>query len=453
MRFTLLTLLLVFCLRVSGQDLMTVDYTFAISNLPENETVQLAYYLGGKTYMRHEFGTSVTGIFNYKADSVHRGMYLLYFKQKGDFAQLIFNEPKFSMAIDYKDLLGSAKVDGSRENQVYYDYLRYLDQRHREIESIKNEVGLTESQKAQKQTALNKEVKAQQRSIIEGNPNTLVTAFIQATLEPEIPNAPAGLSETEAQDWRSYYYRDHYFDDFDLSNSSLLYTPVFQNKLDVYRNQLTPQEPDSMIAMVNRVIGLAEGSQEVKRYLIINLVNEFARFKVVCMDKAYVHMVDTYYASGFADWIDKDQLNKMLSRANNLRNNLCGVKAYNFKLTSANYEQVELNQIKADWTILVFLKSDCTHCEKVLLDLKSLEPTNADYKVVTIHQKGDQNWLNQLADFKSEKWLNLIDTQGEIDWEKQYNLDSYPLVYVLDANKVIRYKRIEAKQIQQILSQ
>lgn len=453
MRFTLLTLFLVFCLRVSGQDLMTVDYTFAVSNLPENETVQLAYYLGGKTYIRHEFGSSVTGIFNYKADSVHRGMYFLYFKQKGDLAQVIFNEPKFSMAIDYKDLLGSMKVDGSIENQVYYNYLRYLNQQRKAIELINKEEGLAEIQKTQKQNVLDQEVKTKQKSIIEANPNTLVAAFIQASLEPEIPNSPARLSEAEAQDWRFYYYRDHYFDDFDLSNSSLLYTPVFQNKLNVYRNQLTPQEPDSMIAMVNRLISLAEDNEEVKRYLIIDLVNEFARSKVVCMDKVYVYMVDTYYASGVADWVDKDQLNKMLSRANSLRNNLCGVKAYNFKLTSASYEQVELNQIKADWTILVFLKSDCSHCDKVLLDLKSLEPTNADYKIVTIHQKGDQNWLNQLADFKNDKWLNLIDTQGEIDWAKQYNLDSYPLVYVLDANKVIRYKRVEANQIQQIISQ
>lgn len=432
---------------------MTVDYTFAINNLPQNETVQLAYYLGDKTYIRHEFGPSVTGIFNYKSDSVHRGIYLLYFKQKGDFAQVVFNEPKFSMALDYQDILGSMKVDGSKENQVYYDYLKYLSQQRGKAETINNEEGLTEGQKTQKQSLIDKEVKARQHSIIKENPNTLVADFIRATFDPEIPNPAAGLSEAEAQDWRFYYYRHHFFDDFDFSNSSLLYTPVFHNKLSVYRNQLTPQEPDSMIAMVNRVISLAAGNEEVKKYLIIDLVNEFAKSKVVCMDKVYVYMVDTYYASGIADWIDKDQLNKMLNNANKLRNSLCGVNAYNFKLTSASYEQVELKQIKTDWTILVFLKSDCSHCERVLLDLKSLDLPNADYKIVTIHQKGDQGWLDQLADFKSDKWLNLIDTQGEIDWEKQYNLDKYPLVYVLDANKVIRYKRVEASQIQQILGQ
>lgn len=452
MRYTVLFLLIVSGFRMFGQELITVDYTFAVANLPEGEKVQLAYHLGGKTYVKHAFEPSSTGILSYQSDSVHTGVYMLYFSNKGEYVQFLINEPKFSMAIDYNNLIGGLKVDGSKENQAFFDMIKYLNGQSEKLGLNDDESGLSESEARENVAVYKSLLKERQQQVVKDNPGTLLADFVRASMEIEIPDGPTGASQDEMQEFRFNYFKTHFFDNVNFENAGLLYSPVLYSRIDYYLKELTIQQPDSMIAAAKRLGELSSANKEINKFLIIHLLNEFANSKAVCMDKAYVYMVDTYYATGIADWVDEGQLEKILANANNLRNNLCGSKAYNFKLTSSDFEQVELDQVTADWTILVFLKSGCSECNELLKRLSSMELDGASYKVVTVHQKGDKDWLSQLAGYEGEGWINLIDTEGDIDWKRQYNLSSFPLVYLLDEQKNIQYKRISPAQIAQIIN-
>ena len=46
--------------------------------------------------------------------------------------------------------------------------------------------------------------------------------------------------------------------------------------------------------------------------------------QVMCMDKVFVKLVNQYYASGQVDWLNEEQLKKIVDRAKELRHTMCG---------------------------------------------------------------------------------------------------------------------------------
>lgn len=434
-----------------AQDQMTVNLYFNIKNLPANEEVQLAYRLGDKSYIKEELGRSQNGAYNYQSDSVHRGVYLLNFKNKNTYFEFILNEPAFSIIADYNDLNNTQGSLGSKENEVFFDFTKKVTQQNQKISQVDNNASWNEERKEQEKEILNNDTREFMESIVAENPGLLVTDLLKASMDPVIPDAPSGMTEQEAQMFRFNYYKDHFFDNVNFENSALLYSPVIYSKVTMYRDQLTYQEPDSLLNAANRMIQLASVNYDIKKYLVIEFLNYFAKSKVICMDKAYVAMADQYYASGEADWVDPEQLNKIIDNANNLRNNICGKKAFNFTLKDAVGKSISLNSTQAEWTVLLFLKSDCSSCDRELEKLKSVELSGVDYKVVTIHLKDDAGWQKQMQDFQGDQYVHLTDVVGVIDWKQQYNLNSFPLVYVLDKEKVIRYKQVSVELLPQLI--
>ena len=47
--------------------------------------------------------------------------------------------------------------------------------------------------------------------------------------------------------WQYYYYRNHYFDNFNISDPRLLRTPFYEDKIMTYLTKVVPQIPDSLI--------------------------------------------------------------------------------------------------------------------------------------------------------------------------------------------------------------
>lgn len=451
MRALLLTFFFISSVVLVAQNQMTVNLYFNIKNIPADEEVQLAYRYGDKTYIKKELGQFQNGAYSYQSDSVDRGVYLLNFKDKNSYFEFILNEPTFSLTADYNDLNNTQASLGSKENEVFFDFIKKVNEHNQKVLQVDEHTAWDDQRKEQEMQSLNEEMTQYRESILSENQGLLVTDLLKGSIDPIIPDVPEGMSEADAQNFRFNYYREHFFDNLNFENSALLYSPIIYSKIQTYRDQLTYQEPDSLLKAANHMIELASVDSEVKKYMIIEFLNFFAKSKVVCMDKAYVGMVDRYYASGEASWVDSDQLNKIIENANNLRNNLCGERAFNFTLKDSEGKSVSLHSIQAEWTVILFLDSDCSSCERELQNLKSLDLSEVDYKIVTVHLKEDETWQKQVSDLKGDQYIHLKDVAGLVDWEQQYNLRAFPMVYVLDKDKVIQLKRVSVGLLPQIM--
>ena len=219
------------------------------------------------------------------------------------------------------------------------------------------------------------------------------------------------------------------------------------NQVVAYQKNIIKNHPNSFLAVI------------IKANLPVIFLNKYAKSKIVGMDAVYVHIVNNYYATGDADWIEQEQLNKILENANTLKPILIGKVAPNLSLEATNGIKFNLHELKSKYTVLYFLKSDCLNCKKsnnldLISDYEKLKNLGAELIAVCF---GDVEGAKKCTDAaKASKIKNWLHVKLAIDQEtalKNYNLTYYPSVFVLDNNKKIISKRIGLDQLTEVIKE
>ena len=86
-------------------------------------------------------------------------------------------------------------------------------------------------------------------------PKTFLAKIFKTMSEPEIPDPPKDAKGNITDSTFQFrYYKYHYWENVDFGDERLLRTPIFQNKIKTYMNQLTAQTPDSIIVSADTII-------------------------------------------------------------------------------------------------------------------------------------------------------------------------------------------------------
>ena len=123
-----------------------------------------------------------------------------------------------------------------------------------------------------------------------------------------------------------------------------------------------------------------------------------------------------------------------------------------------------LQEVKADYTVLVFFGPTCGHCKKEMPKIKhnvdSLVAAGIDIKTFAVATEFDKKeWEKFITNQKTEAWLNVADINHDdegnpvasSDWRDKYDIYSTPVIYLLDKEKKILAKRITHKQVTEII--
>jgi hypothetical protein len=94
-------------------------------------------------------------------------------------------------------------------------------------------------------------------------------------------------------------------------------------------------------------------------------------------------------------------------------------------------DSVDLHSIESEYTILFFYDHDCDVCQKEMQDLDSITVQQPEIKIISIDMNTD--------DARVDVLYNL------------YDIETTPLIYVLDRDKRMIAKKIQAKQIPLVL--
>ena len=118
--------------------------------------------------------------------------------------------------------------------------------------------------------------------------------------------------------------------------------------------------------------------------------------------------MDSYYATGKADWLGEAQLKKVVDRAEDLRYSQCGERIPNIILPDTSQTNwVSLYDVDAKYTLVSIWESTCGHCKK---EMPKLEALYEEW-----HEKG----LGDLCDrqrFRTEPWLEFVREKNIGDW-------------------------------------
>ena len=433
-----------------------------IKDFQEKE-LYLAVNYGEKQYLQDTAVVNDAGEFVFAGpDTLKPGIYLVVLPPNNNYLQVLVTDEnqKFSLKTDTLDLSLNASFEGSLDNTLFYEYLKFISAKGKEAEPLrKMKEGLKEGDPnfdmAQKKLVeMDKEVTKYQEWLITEHPKTFTAAIVKSNMNIDIPKFEGTQNEQMEKEWR--FRQQHHFDNIDLGDQRLLRTPFLFQRVDYFVNKLHVRHPDSMAVAIDYVLAKMKPAPETYRYYVSHFLTMFATSKYVGMDAGYVHMVDKYYRTGEADWVEEEQLKKFIDEADKLKPVLIGKKAQNITLQKKDGTPVTLYDIKTPYTILYFWRYDCPACKKSTPHMKKFYENFKDRGVTLLavcaktQDEVPPCW-EYIDDNEIGDWLHTVDPYMRSRYNTKYNMRSTPQMFILDENKEIISKGIGAEQLEEVM--
>jgi thiol-disulfide isomerase/thioredoxin len=442
--------------------------------------VYLANYFGKQLYYNDTARIDAKGNYEFKGKPFNEcGKYAMVFPGPRYFEFIVVEEDiEFWSTADADPT--KIKVVKSNTNQKFFDFIRFINDRLKSRQPL--DACLADSTKNEEEKKgcrdaldrLNKEVTDYQWDIINKNPDNLLSKYLKMSMDIIIPDPPADLDKDKKQLWSYLYYRKHYWDYTDLQDPRIVRDQQFHRILENYLTKVLPQIPDTMVTEVRLLIDKTIGNTDVFKYVTHQATYQSETSKIMCMDKLFVYMVDTYYNSGKATWMSEKNLKDMKDAADKKRNCLCGSIGPDIILPDSTEKNwVSMHKNRGKYTLLVIWESSCGHCKKEVPKLLDVYHRWKDKGFVVYAVGNDlenEDWKKFIKEKKLD-WINVSDTkeimnneaatvlisQGKtslqsLNYRTTWDVNSTPKVYLMDENMKIIAKSISAEQIEEFLA-
>lgn len=426
--------------------------------------LSLANNLLDKQYIIDTARVNEAGEFVFTSDTaaLPKGIYLAVLAPDNQYFQLLVgNDPdqEFRLETDVENL-AEVRVESSRENALFYEYTRFLDEQQERSKAPRSVLADSTSTVAQRTAAqqeleaLNEVVNARQADILRKSPD----AFVAAIINTNAPNPPPEYADIAAEDERNArklrWLQTHYFDKINLRDDRLLRTPFLFDRIEYFVDKLFIPHPDTIATAIDFVLDQMDPKAEMFKYYVSHFINKAANSKIVGMDALYVHMVDNYYANGRAYWTTAASVDKMKTDVEKIRPLLIGKKAPDMRMKKRDGTPVRLYDIEAEYTILYFWQFACGSCKKSTPVMKDFYAKWKDRGVSIFSVCTKQNEIDKCWEYIDEReigdWLHATDRY--LRFYRDYDIRSTPTIFVLDKNKKIVSKQIGAQQLDELLT-
>lgn len=456
-----------------------IKITLKDSKAPE---IYLGFTMADKKYLKDTAKVQKNGLYVFEgSEKLTGGVFFIYTPSKQFFEIMVDDNQFFSIETDTVNFVKNAKIKGSTVNSVFFDFVSKAGPLQAEMGELKKRIsGLDKATQADSIELLNDkliakddELRALQDKIINENPDLFFTKLLLGIREPEVPKElPLNADGTRDSSYILRYYKAHYWDNFDFNENKLAYSEIFQNKLKMYFGKLVPPIHDSLIAEADLFLAKTEKAPELQKFLINFLYTYGDTTKMLGGENLAVHIGNKYFITNEAPWIEAAQLKKIQEHIRSLEKVIIGKKAPNLRLADTTGVQfLNLHDVKAKYTVVVFWDPTCGHCQK---DLPKLQTFYDEWKAkgVEIYSVYTQREIAEWKKFIKEKKLSfpnvavhpdmaanpekyiyelkLTDIES-LNMHKTYYITSTPQIYLLDENKMIIGRRLSPEGLPKLI--
>jgi thiol-disulfide isomerase/thioredoxin len=478
MRYFFLLLLTLF----SYSSLLAIDgyeIKVNIKNYEQNKLI-LAHYMASTILVDDTATISENGnfVFNGEKD-LAAGIYLLVMPPENKYIEVFLTETekKYSVQFDATTLTKDIEFKNAPDNALFYEYLHFMEQKRPALDELVKKI--QEGRKAKKEVAkeeqevnkLKKEIEKYKKTLIETHPKKLTSTILKSNLEIENPIFEGTTDEIRFQE---YMYRRHHFFDNVRSDPRFFRTKICNEMINYYLDQLTPIHPDSINYSVDQVLDLVSPDSNAFKTYFYNLINKYLQSEYMGMEAVYVHLVKEYTMKGRTNFFSEETNAKLTKDALIWEKTLIGKIAPDLEMFKLNIEQTikvkdhedvnrrfaldgktYMKSITKPYTVLVFWAPDCGHCKKsmpVLVDFYEKHQDSVEVFAVCHTQfKEYPACAEALKNYKAIKWINTVDPYYK--YIKDYDIQTTPLILLLDADKKVRFKKIAAEKLEMALEQ
>lgn len=376
-----------------------VNIKFSIDN-HQDSVFYFCKYHGSKVFVVDTL-KSEKGVFRYKnRTKLPEGIYLL--KNENNFPiteVLIAKKQRLSVKINDLDDWSTYKVKGcAKETKLYYKLMAKIRNTEANIAALESESGYNPDN-WRKIDSLKKDLGSFEESLRLKKKDAFINTVISS------------LKRHGMHD---------YWDDFPLNDARILTYPLIDNKLETYFDNLYNDAP-VINEEIDKLIAKTGDCVEVRDYLIWYFYRKYYNPKYMNLDDVYIHLIDEYFLKLEMENVSESMINLMADRAHYLENLKIGAKLP---------EIGDLYSIKASYIAVIFYDKTCQKCAK---EGVILEETRARHPEMVIFP----------VEVNSTDIKNLM---------SRYDIQTTPMIYILDHNKRIIAKRIKAEQVELILN-
>ncbi|MBQ6156728.1 MAG: DUF5106 domain-containing protein [Bacteroidales bacterium] len=409
-----------------------------------------------KKYLSAPFASSVTledkesmkpGMYEILGDSTFLGVILIPTEKN----------QKFSLTIDGEDV----KFNNSKENTIYYDYLKGITKFNERLDSLDQEFKRAQQSMPQYMLKvfvdslsasarhINDELRQYQRRTAAANANTLAGSIIATSTYLEDPPQEVLSNRQQFQK----YYIEHFFDNFAWNDPRIFNTVVVAQKLKEFCNMIYQLDNPDFDPLIVAALNKAKVNKTSYEYLFDALENVLGR-------NISPYKVEHTYIAILKDALqypklEEDRNRRYTRELGFIDKNHAGDTIPNFNLVLANGDTVSMYDIQSEYTLLYLQHPTCPTCHQVRNRMKDFDKLNraiesGKLKVVMVYFEDDpQVWSNYINSREANpKYLQGWNFDQTIDDQNLFDTRTIPYMFLLDKDKVVIKKDLLVNEIE-----
>ena len=242
----------------------------------------------------------------------------------------------------------------------------------------------------------------------------------------------------------------HFWDGIESFDGPTDENPILASQLDFYFDKLVAPLPDSITLEISRLIDRTESNTDLRDFILWHLLEKYRHPEYIGQDQVFVWLYDQYFSQLEIKDLNKTNLAMIRDKAERLRRLALFNLAPDFKIDGS----LNLYSIEGEYIVVYFYDHDCDVCQQEMHDLDSVCENHTEITVLAIDMNMDGSGGFAIrtqgnGDLKSPIQHRRITNPSELIG--LYDIETTPLIYVLDRDKRIIAKKIRAKQIPLIL--
>ncbi|MEM1215615.1 MAG: redoxin domain-containing protein, partial [Bacteroidota bacterium] len=363
-----------------------------------------------------------------QAEPFPQGLYFLLLPNGANFKFLLAEDQEFTLKTSLAQLGVDMQVEGNIDNELLFQTNAYEQSHNAKQRPLNQQLKAYQPTDPQYQQIMDQlqTLQVERKNHLEGifaqHPNTFFTTFKRAGQNPL-------LRRELPEEKQVPVYRMEFWDNVDLRDDRLMRTPVIYNKMKRYFTELTPQQPDSIIVALERLIAQIPNikGSEYYKYFVNWVALEYTPTETTLMDSeaVWVHIVKNHFTYERAFWSDSTNTYSLQLRAEEMGNSLIGQLGPNVKAPDPSGTLRAVYDLKAPYIVVYLYNPDCEHCQEqtpVLVNLhrqwQSQATPLADVYAIAVDTE-DALWKNYIAK-TGMNWTNVFDPTNQAIYKTYY---------------------------------
>jgi thiol-disulfide isomerase/thioredoxin len=437
---------------------------FHISGLKDT-TAYLGYFINESTFIKDTALVNDKGEFAFSgAAALPQGVYMLVLNKTKQFEFVVGADQDFALATTTADYVQNMKVTGDADNSLFFESIFFNIARNKEAEPFIKVLRDSTLKDAGKQDAreslkkINEKVIAYHEDLIKQNPATLTARMIKATEPVRIPDPPKRADGTLDSTFQLKWYRQHFFDNFDLSDDALvrLSRPLYSEKINEFLDKLYAPQADTITKAIRVIVDKAKKNPETYKYAVFLCLRKYQDPAIMGLDEVFVNLYDLYFASGEMDfWATASIKKNFKDLADRYRKSLVGQTGDNLIMQDSNFKRRSLYDIKNKYSILYIFDPDCGHCKIETPKLVNFyNKRKFDLEVFAVSADTSMAKMRKYIKDMQMKWITVNGPRTYVGpYSDHYDAVETPTLYVLDSKKKIIGKKVPVDKLEEFFTQ